>query len=176
MQFHLFLHPGPSICHPLRTRTRGTPRCGRYTALTCLICEALVYRVYQVVPIDIEGKEGPLLPTEEWVENEIMKSSSGWIEVSNQCLVSDRLIVSDMLQYYASCCSHALLADWRLCLMTHRLTMLYKLWNPVPTIHHCFPWYYPNYPRLLQRSKRCKMPSAPLDPHHHGHPYPILTK
>ncbi|KAF8634801.1 hypothetical protein AX15_000713, partial [Amanita polypyramis BW_CC] len=80
--------------HPhvtLRTRTRstlveGTSRCARYTTLTCLICEVLVYRVYQVVPVVIEGKEGPLLPTEEWVENEIMKSSSGWIEVSSQCL------------------------------------------------------------------------------------------
>ncbi|KAF8345575.1 hypothetical protein F5887DRAFT_965708 [Amanita rubescens] len=88
---------GIRVAHPhltLRTRTRGVPidgtsRCARYTTLTCLVCEALVYRVYQVVPIDIQGKEGPLLPTEDWVEDEIMKSSTGWIQVGNQCLVDD---------------------------------------------------------------------------------------
>ena len=36
----------------------------------------------------MQGQEGPQLPTEEWVEQEIMKSSSGWIEVHNQCSVS----------------------------------------------------------------------------------------
>ncbi|KIL70399.1 hypothetical protein M378DRAFT_67776 [Amanita muscaria Koide BX008] len=88
---------GIHVVHPhvtLRTRTRGLPiggtsRCGRYTTLTCLICEVLAYRVYQIVPSDIEGKEGPLLPTEEWVENEVMKSSTGWIEPSDQCLVNE---------------------------------------------------------------------------------------
>ena len=91
-----FLPPNFLQAHPhvtLRTRTRGVPiegtsRCSRYTTLTCLICQDLVYRVYQTVPIDLEGKEGPLLPTEDWVENEIMKSPNGWVEVSYQCLVS----------------------------------------------------------------------------------------
>ena len=141
MQFHLFLHPGPSICHPLRTRTRGTPRCGRYTALTCLICEALVYRV---VLIDIEEKEVPLLPTEEWVEDEIMKSSSGWIEVSNQRLVSDRCFLP------LTCVVGRL-----------PLTVTYdsqtdnavQAMESSSTIHHCFPWYCLNYPRLLRRSR-----------------------
>ncbi|KAF8638621.1 hypothetical protein AX17_002162 [Amanita inopinata Kibby_2008] len=101
---------GIVVAHPhitLRTRMRGIPiegtsRCGRYTTLTCLICEVLVYRVYQIVPIDIEGKEGPLLPTEDWVENEIMKSSSGWIEVSNKCPMADTVKATKSCPEYSS--------------------------------------------------------------------------
>jgi len=85
-----FLQIHPQVT--LRTRSRGvpitgTPQCTRYTSLTCLICRTLVYRVHQVVPMDIEGKEGPQLPTDDWVEQEIMKSSTGWIEVHIDCLV-----------------------------------------------------------------------------------------
>jgi hypothetical protein len=84
-----------SQVHPqvtLRTRSRGVPIYGtsqstRYTSLTCLLCQRLIYRVRQVVPADIEGKDGPQLPTDEWVEQDIMKSSTGWIEVYSSCLV-----------------------------------------------------------------------------------------
>jgi len=81
----------------LRTRSRGIPiggttRCTRYTSLTCLICQTLTYRVYQVVPLIVEGKDGPQLPTEDWVEKEILKSSTGWIEVHASCLVSGSYI------------------------------------------------------------------------------------
>lgn len=87
----LFLQVHPQVT--LRNRSRGvviagTTRCTRYTSLTCLICKILVYRVYQVVPLDIEGKDGPQLPTDEWVEEEIMKSPSGWIEIHQECRVS----------------------------------------------------------------------------------------
>jgi hypothetical protein len=76
----------------VRTRTRGvhvvgTSRYARFTTITCLVCDLLVYRVYQTYLADIEGKDGPLLPTEDWVERDILKSLSGWIEVSKQCLV-----------------------------------------------------------------------------------------
>lgn len=47
-----------------------------------------MYRVYQVVPLDVEGKDGPQFPTDDWVEEEVMKSSTGWIEVHGGCLVS----------------------------------------------------------------------------------------
>jgi hypothetical protein len=77
----------------LRTRSKPVPigdtsRCTRYTSLTCLICQVLVYRVHQVVPLDVEGKDGPLLPTNEWVEKEVLKSTTGWIEVYRNGLVS----------------------------------------------------------------------------------------
>ena len=81
----------------VRTRTPGTPILAtsqycRYITITCLLCHLLVYRVYQTYPADVDGKDGPLLPTDDWVERDIMKSLSGWIEVHNQCLVS--LLVS----------------------------------------------------------------------------------
>ena len=99
-------HPTLSQSHPqvtLRTRSRGIPisgtsQCTRYTSLTCLVCQTLVYRVHQVVPLDMQGQEGPQLPTEEWVEQEIMKSSSGWIEVHNQCSVSGMSLSGLVLQ------------------------------------------------------------------------------
>jgi len=66
----------------------GINRCVRYTTLTCLLCQTLAYRVQQLVPLDVEGQEGPLLPTYDWVEQDILMSSSGWIEVHSNCLVS----------------------------------------------------------------------------------------
>lgn len=52
------------------------------------MCQVLVYRVSQIIPVEVEGKDGPLIPTEDWVEQEVMKSTSGWIEVHKGCLVS----------------------------------------------------------------------------------------
>lgn len=77
----------------MRTRKMGPPlggtnRCVRYTTLTCLLCQTLAYRVQQLVPLDVEGQEGPLLPTYDWVEQDILMSSSGWIDVHSNCLVS----------------------------------------------------------------------------------------
>ncbi|PFH49246.1 hypothetical protein AMATHDRAFT_5063 [Amanita thiersii Skay4041] len=100
---------GINVIHPhitIRTRTRGIPiegtsRCRRYTTLTCLICDVLAYRVFQVVPIDVDGKEGPLLPTDDWVEKEVMKSSTGWIEVSNQCLTGDAVNAIESSLHYS---------------------------------------------------------------------------
>lgn len=36
----------------------------------------------------MDAAEGPILPTEEWVEHEILQSGSGWIELAKECLVS----------------------------------------------------------------------------------------
>ena len=57
-------------------------------SLTCLICETLVYRISQTILSNVDSVEGPVLPTEEWVEKEILKSSDGWLEVSKDALVS----------------------------------------------------------------------------------------
>ncbi|KAF5388431.1 hypothetical protein D9615_000670 [Tricholomella constricta] len=85
---------GITVAHPqvtVRTRTRGVPIAGssrfsRYTTITCLLCHLLVYRVCQTYSADVEGKDGPLLPTEDWVERDILMSLSGWVEVHKGCL------------------------------------------------------------------------------------------
>ncbi|KIK67624.1 hypothetical protein GYMLUDRAFT_36363 [Collybiopsis luxurians FD-317 M1] len=72
----------------LRSRHRGPyipdpTRCARYTTLTCLSCKTLVYRVHQAVLTDDEVniREGPIV-LKGWAETEVLRSSSGWIEVS----------------------------------------------------------------------------------------------
>lgn len=88
---------GLNVAHPqvtMRTRKMGpslgdTNRCIRYTTLTCLLCQTLAYRVQQLVPLDVEGQEGPLLPTYDWVEQDILMSSCGWIELHTECLDPD---------------------------------------------------------------------------------------
>ncbi|KAF8076721.1 hypothetical protein FPV67DRAFT_1618603 [Lyophyllum atratum] len=90
---------GIAVAHPqvtVRTRTRGVPIAGtsrfsRYTTITCLLCDLLVYRVSQTYSADVEGKDGPLLPTEDWVERDILKSLSGWIEVHKDCLAGEEI-------------------------------------------------------------------------------------
>ncbi|KAI6127387.1 hypothetical protein EDD16DRAFT_1552655 [Pisolithus croceorrhizus] len=90
---------GLTIEHPqvtVRTRKIGqpipdSPRLIRYTTLTCLICQTLAYRVQQLVPPDVDGQEGPLLPSSDWVEQETLKSGYGWIEVYKDCLSSNAI-------------------------------------------------------------------------------------
>lgn len=36
----------------------------------------------------MDSAEGPVLPTEEWAEEQVLQSGSGWIEMAKQCLVS----------------------------------------------------------------------------------------
>ncbi|KAJ7044816.1 hypothetical protein C8F04DRAFT_1389100 [Mycena alexandri] len=99
---------GISVAHPqvtLRIRTRGEMasrnRRARYTSLTCLICQVLVYRVHQIVSLDADGRDGPLMPTEDWVEQEILKSPSGWIEVHTQCLTGDAIARAEASVQYS---------------------------------------------------------------------------
>ncbi|KIK96136.1 hypothetical protein PAXRUDRAFT_826294 [Paxillus rubicundulus Ve08.2h10] len=88
---------GITIAHPqvtMRTKKVGQPfagtgRCIRFTTLTCLICQTLAYRVRQLVPLDVDGQEGPMLPSPDWVEQEALLSSCGWIEVHKNCLVAE---------------------------------------------------------------------------------------
>ncbi|KAG6891697.1 hypothetical protein C0992_010100 [Termitomyces sp. T32_za158] len=85
---------GISVSHPqltVRTWTRGVPvaetsRFSRYTTITCLLCHFAVYRVYQTYSPDVEAKDGSLLPNEDWVERDILKSLSGWIDIHKDCL------------------------------------------------------------------------------------------
>ncbi|KAI0307139.1 hypothetical protein B0F90DRAFT_1813941 [Multifurca ochricompacta] len=91
---------GISIVHPqltLRSRTHSKPEpksntlLRRHTSLTCLICRIPVYRVLQLIPPDLATGEGPILPTEEWVEQEILRSRSGWIELTKQSLENESI-------------------------------------------------------------------------------------
>ncbi|KAL0580512.1 hypothetical protein V5O48_001499 [Marasmius crinis-equi] len=79
----------------LRTRKRAPfvpdpTKTARYTSLTCLCCETLVYRIHQVVSVDDHHnlKEGPII-TKGWTETEVLRSSSGWVEVHQHVLTDD---------------------------------------------------------------------------------------
>ncbi|KAJ7098725.1 hypothetical protein B0H15DRAFT_588519 [Mycena belliarum] len=106
---------GISVAHPqvtLRIRTRGElaslHRRARYTSLTCLVCKVLVYRVHQIVSLDADGRDGPLMPTEDWVEQDILKSPSGWIEVHTQCLTGDAIARAEASPHYSALFSLAI--------------------------------------------------------------------
>ena len=66
----------------------GTSQYSRFTILTCLLCGLPIYRVFQTISLEIQGKESVLLPTDNWVEHEILKSASGWIQVHKDSIVS----------------------------------------------------------------------------------------
>lgn len=88
---------GVSVAHIQLTLRNKGPRTERKTgekteavrvvSLTCLVCESLVYRISQAILPDVESGEGLVLPTDEWVENEVLKSADGWIEVSQEAMV-----------------------------------------------------------------------------------------
>ena len=99
----------------MRTRSKPVPDPGspmselsRYMIVVCLVCGAPTYRVAQRITPDLASEEGPVLPTEDWVEKELCKSSSGWIEVYHGCLVSislwGRLFCSIYLWHWAPYC------------------------------------------------------------------------
>ncbi|KAL4081397.1 hypothetical protein V8B97DRAFT_1922557 [Scleroderma yunnanense] len=100
---------GIAIEHPqmtMRTRKMGPPipdtaRCIRYTTLTCLICQTLAYRVQQLVPLDIDDQQGPLLPSLDWVEQETLKSVHGFVEVHNTCLAPDAVATLSLSSAYS---------------------------------------------------------------------------
>ncbi|KJA29749.1 hypothetical protein HYPSUDRAFT_60602 [Hypholoma sublateritium FD-334 SS-4] len=76
------IHPQVTVRVPLKSEPiPGTSKYFRFTLLTCLFCSLPVYRVYNVISQEVEGAEATLIPSEDWVENDIMKSSTGWIGV-----------------------------------------------------------------------------------------------
>lgn len=56
-------------------------------SLICLNCQSLVYRVSRPSALDGEERAGPVIPTEEWVEKDVLKTSTGVVEVYKGCLV-----------------------------------------------------------------------------------------
>lgn len=59
----------------------------RYMSLICLNCQSLVYRVSRSSTLNGEERPGPVIPTEEWVEKDVLKTSTGKVEVHKGCLV-----------------------------------------------------------------------------------------
>ncbi|KAF9487354.1 hypothetical protein BDN71DRAFT_1458615 [Pleurotus eryngii] len=85
---------GINNAHPQltsRVRSRGpvtneSSRPPRYISLMCLICKAYIYRIYQNTPSESD-KDAPNVAPEGWIEQEVMRSPSGRIEVQKECLV-----------------------------------------------------------------------------------------
>lgn len=72
---------------PTQTGDGESSQWTRHTSLTCLLCQTLIYRITQSVSPDVENGEGPVLPTDDWAEQDVLKSATGWIEVSKSCIV-----------------------------------------------------------------------------------------
>ncbi|KAI0314803.1 hypothetical protein OF83DRAFT_1135193 [Amylostereum chailletii] len=95
----------------LRTRTRSKQLAAakaeqsmlrRYMVLRCLVCKTDVYRVAQVVPSEMDAPEGPVLSSDDWVELETLKSTSGWIELSKECLSGPSVTALEVSPSYSS--------------------------------------------------------------------------
>ncbi|KXN89447.1 hypothetical protein AN958_05609 [Leucoagaricus sp. SymC.cos] len=101
---------GIQVAHPqltLRIKSRGEPilgtaRYSRFTTLTCLVCDLAVYRVHQVFSSEVEAKDLPLLPSDDWAEQDIMKSPTGWIEVYQDCLNGEAIAQTALSKEYSS--------------------------------------------------------------------------
>ena len=66
----------------------------QHTTVSCLVCGTITYRVHSILPSGSEAKEGPVLPTDEWVESDVLLSKTGWIGVhigQQGCIVSGAL-------------------------------------------------------------------------------------
>ncbi|KAG7097395.1 hypothetical protein E1B28_004745 [Marasmius oreades] len=79
----------------LRNRKRAPyipdpAKTARYTSLTCLCCQTLVYRIHHVVSVHDEQnlKEGPII-TKGWTETEVLRSTSGWVEVFHSRVLTE---------------------------------------------------------------------------------------
>ncbi|KAF9478408.1 hypothetical protein BDN70DRAFT_895750 [Pholiota conissans] len=107
---------GISVIHPqvtARVPSKGEPipgtsRYSRFSVLTCLFCGLPVYRVHHTFSPDVEGAEATLLPSEEWVEHEIMKTATGWIDVHKDCIVGDAIPQIQASSHFAPVFSLAL--------------------------------------------------------------------
>ncbi|KAF9567403.1 hypothetical protein CPC08DRAFT_758361 [Agrocybe pediades] len=101
---------GISVVHPqatVRLTSKPEPmhdgsKYSRFTSVTCLFCDLAIYRVHQIISLGIEGNEGILLPTEEWVERDIMKSPTGWIEVHHDSLVGESIAGAEVSSLFAA--------------------------------------------------------------------------
>lgn len=47
----------------------------------------MVYRVQRILDPEVDNGEGPVLPADDWAERDLLKSATGWVEVSKGCSV-----------------------------------------------------------------------------------------
>ena len=83
----------------------------QHLALSCLACKTPAYRVAQEISRGYEAREGPVVPTEDWVEQETLLSKSGWIEVfvgPGGCLVCTLFFGSNQVVYIFQAGKHAI--------------------------------------------------------------------
>ncbi|KAI0327749.1 hypothetical protein GY45DRAFT_1327182 [Cubamyces sp. BRFM 1775] len=103
---------GIRVAHPevtLRSRSKPVPdpesssgELTRYTTVTCLVCGLPTYRVLQRITPDLISEVGPVLPTDDWVEKELVKSATGWLEVYQGCLTDDEIAQTESSPMYSS--------------------------------------------------------------------------
>ncbi|CDO71394.1 hypothetical protein BN946_scf184908.g152 [Trametes cinnabarina] len=93
----------------LRSRSKPVPdpdspsgELTRYTTVTCLVCGIPTYRVLQRITPDLINEVGPLLPSDDWVEKELLKSTTGWVEVYHGCLTNDEIMQAESSPMYSS--------------------------------------------------------------------------
>ncbi|EJD48593.1 hypothetical protein AURDEDRAFT_112994 [Auricularia subglabra TFB-10046 SS5] len=83
-----------AIAHPqltLRDRSRPSEPTVQHVSLSCLVCNQLVYRVAHSIRPGDEARDGPVVPTAEWAEQEVLRSATGQIDVSRGCLSGEAL-------------------------------------------------------------------------------------
>ncbi|TFY72895.1 hypothetical protein EVG20_g85 [Dentipellis fragilis] len=147
---------GISAVHPeltLRSRTRAKSSADsnmlrRHICLTCLNCSSLVYRIEHIEPANMEGGEGPVLPTDEWAEHEVLRTSSGWIELSKGCLDQESIAKAAASKSYSPL--------FRVILPSPTITEMLpsntpststpKPANPSEALHTCLPPLSPLFP------------------------------
>ncbi|KAK0444371.1 hypothetical protein EV421DRAFT_1903002 [Armillaria borealis] len=107
-------HDGISAAHPqltLRIRSRGTPmegssRFAQFMSLGCLVCRTLVYRAFISAPLltnsyaNLATREGPVIPKSGWVEDDVLRTPSGWIEVFEGALKNRHSILHYFLLFF----------------------------------------------------------------------------
>ncbi|KAL1741039.1 hypothetical protein HDZ31DRAFT_2208, partial [Schizophyllum fasciatum] len=100
---------GVEATHPqltLRERSRSaplpdSPHSARYTSLACLLCQTVVYRVREVVSPENEVREGPVLPSDSWVEVDVLRSADGWIEIHKACPTQEAVALLEKSPRYS---------------------------------------------------------------------------
>ncbi|PBL02991.1 hypothetical protein ARMGADRAFT_955688 [Armillaria gallica] len=109
-------HDGISAAHPqltLRIRSRGTPiegssRFAQFMSLGCLVCRTLVYRAFISAPLltnsyaNLATREGPVIPKSGWVEDDVLRTPSGWIEVFEGALTEADISQQEESPQYSS--------------------------------------------------------------------------
>ncbi|KAF9651124.1 hypothetical protein BDM02DRAFT_977785 [Thelephora ganbajun] len=91
----------------LRMRSKAVPdskdpsKTIRYMSLICLNCQSPVYRVSRSSTLSGEERPGPVIPTEEWVEKDVLKASTGKVEVHKGCLTREAVLQEETNPSYS---------------------------------------------------------------------------